>query len=586
MNPLIPSQDTSGSKQTHSAPAIRAAFYARVSSEQQSQAGTIASQVAALRQRIAEDGLVLEQEMAFGDDGYSGATLVRPALERLRDTAAAGAVDRLYISCPDRLARKCSLQMLLIEELSGCGVELVFLNRPIGQTPEDDLLLQMQGAVAEYERAKILERSRRGKLHAARRGSVSVLSQAPYGYTYVSKRQTGGEAQLNDRLEQAPTVRQIFQWVGVEQLSLAEVCRRLHKQGICAPRGGAFWDRTTLLSLLRNPAYQGTAAYGKHYAGPRRPRPRPQRGASEQPRRPRSIYRVPPEKWLAIPVPALVDADLFAAAGRQLDENRRRARIGNREPRFLLQGLLVCSSCGYAYCGLTPGGGNPQGSHDHPAAYAYYRCGGAGLRRELRGAAARTGEPACASPSLRMGALDEAVWRDVRSLLADPGRIEQEFQRRLKPPDGDDAQDPQRRRTAAAAAGARRAIARLIDAYRDGLVERGEFEPRLAAERSRLAKLETEVQSQLAAEDARREMRLVIDSLATFSEQVKTGLADADWQMRRELIRALVKRVEIGPQAIRVVYKVNLNPFDPSPDKGHLSDCCVHHRAFAANSER
>ena len=129
------------------------------------------------RERIAADGLTLETEMRFLDEGYSGATLIRPALERLRDVAATGAIDCLYVHSPDRLARKYAYQVLLLDELQRCGVEVIFLNHPLGQTPEEDLLLQVQGMVAEYERAKILERSRRGKLHAARQGSVSVSQQ-------------------------------------------------------------------------------------------------------------------------------------------------------------------------------------------------------------------------------------------------------------------------------------------------------------------------------------------------------------------------------------------------------------------------
>jgi site-specific DNA recombinase len=145
--------------------ALQAALYARVSSEQQAEAKTIASQLAALLARAAADGAAVPPERQFLDEGYSGATLVRPALEQLRDLAAAGGIDRLYVHSPDRLARKYAYQVLLLDELQRVGVEVVFLNRALGQTPEDELLLQVQGMVAEYERAKILERSRRGKRH-------------------------------------------------------------------------------------------------------------------------------------------------------------------------------------------------------------------------------------------------------------------------------------------------------------------------------------------------------------------------------------------------------------------------------------
>lgn len=152
------------------------ALSARVSSEQQASAHTIARQIAALRERIAAEGDRLPADHEFLDDGYSGATLVRPGRERLRDLVASGGVDRLYVHSPDRLARTYADQVLLIDEFQRSGVEVVCLNRELGRTPEDDLLLQVQGLVAEYERAKILERSRRGKRHAARTGSVNERS--------------------------------------------------------------------------------------------------------------------------------------------------------------------------------------------------------------------------------------------------------------------------------------------------------------------------------------------------------------------------------------------------------------------------
>src|SRR2546423_1407645 len=191
-----------------------AAIYARVSSEQQAKEQTIASQVEALRQRVRQDGLTLPEELCFLDEGASGGTLLRPALERLRDQAAAGVIDRLYVHSPDRLARKYAYQVLLLDELKRCGVEVVFLNRQIGCSPEEDLLLQVQGMVAEYERAKILERSRRGKLHAAREGAVSVLSGAPYGYRYLGKRDGGGGARYQVDEEEARGGRLIFGWGG------------------------------------------------------------------------------------------------------------------------------------------------------------------------------------------------------------------------------------------------------------------------------------------------------------------------------------------------------------------------------------
>jgi len=351
---------------------IRAAIYARVSSDQQAEAGTIASQVAALEERLQHDGLTTDPELRFLDEGYSGSTLVRPALERLRDAAANGAIDRLYVHSPDRLARKYAYQVLLVDEFQRCGVELLFLNRELGRSPEDDLLLQVQGMVAEYERAKILERSRRGKRHAAQLGSVNVLSGAPYGYRYISKWAGGGAARYDVVLEEARVVRQIFTWVGQERCPLAEVRRRLRRQGTPSPKGKDSWDPTTIWGMLQNPAYLGTAKYGKTRIGPMRARLRTQRNQAEQPRRAYSVY-ASEDGGVPIEVPALIDEPLFAAAAEQLEENRRRARQGRRGAQHLLQGLLVCQRCGYALYGKRV---SPAAAKGKDRRYAYYRCTG------------------------------------------------------------------------------------------------------------------------------------------------------------------------------------------------------------------
>ncbi len=356
---------------------VRPALYARVSSEQQAEAGTIASQLEALRQRVRQDDLALEDELCFADDGYSGTTLLRPALERLRDVAAAGGIDRLYVYSPDRLSRKYAYQVLLLDELRRGGVEVVFLNSAIGDSPEQHLLLQVQGMLAEYERAQLMERCRRGKLHTARAGGANALAAAPYGYRYVRKADGGGVARFDVLLEEARVVRQIFEWVGCEHVSLAEVARRLQQQGIRTRTGQPRWDRSTLCDMLKNPAYIGTAVYGRTRVGPRRPRLRPPRGQPDQPRRPYSTYETP-SPGIVIPVPVLVSAELFAAVGEQLEENRRRNRRSARGARWLLQGLLQCQHCGYALYGM---GTKHRLATGRMVVHSYYRCTGTNASR-------------------------------------------------------------------------------------------------------------------------------------------------------------------------------------------------------------
>src|SRR3954447_4319635 len=248
-------------------PHLRAAIYARVSGEQQAKEDTIASQLEKVTQRVASDGLECDPELCFVDDGYSGDLLLRPGLERLRDQTAAGAVDRLYVLDPDRFSRKYAYQVLIFEELTRCGVEVVFLCNPLGRGPEENLLLQVQGMIAEYERARILERCRRGKQYAARHGSVNVLSGAPYGYRYISKHEGGGQARYQVLAEEARVVRKIFEWFAQERCSIGEVCRRLKGEGVPTRTGKSAWDRSVVWAVLKNPAYKGTAAFGKTRSG-------------------------------------------------------------------------------------------------------------------------------------------------------------------------------------------------------------------------------------------------------------------------------------------------------------------------------
>jgi site-specific DNA recombinase len=540
---------------------IQTALYARVSSEQQAEAHTIASQVAALRERATTDELVIPASLEFLDDGYSGATLVRPALEHLRDAAAAGGIDRLYVHSPDRLARKYAYQVLLVEELGRCGVEVIFLNRALGQSPEDDLLLQVQGMMAEYERAKILERHRRGKLHAAREGSVNVLSGAPYGYRYVNKHDGGGHARYDLIPDEARVVRHIFAWIGRERLSIGEVCRRLMQAGERTRTGRLVWERSVVWAILKNPAYMGSAAFGKTRQGPLRPKLRAQRGRPLQPRRAVSDYDVPPPDWIHIPVPAIVEPEVFAAVQEQLQENRQHARQSRRGARYLLQGLLQCQHCGYAFYGKPL---SPSARKGRPRAYAYYRCVGTDAYRF-------GGHRLCPNTQVRTDRLELAVWQEVRALLAHPERLAQEFTRRLHA----DGQGQRQERTALERQGSqlRQGLARLIDSYAEGLIERQEFEPRVTRLRQRITHVETQCQQLAEAETLQRELQLIIGRVEEFAAQVHQNLDALAWHRQREILRALVQRVEIGLDQVRVVFRVEALSGEADLEKKSLQLC-------------
>jgi site-specific DNA recombinase len=539
---------------------ISAGVYGRVSSDAQTRERTIESQLEDLRSRALADGVPLLPELVFIDDGYSGSSLIRPALERLRDAASAGAIDRLYVHCPDRLAREFAHQLLLIDEFHRASVEVVFLNYNVDDSPEGQLLLQIQGVIAQYERAKILERSRRGRQHAARSGAISVLSGAPYGYRYITKSEGEGRAAYRVVLEEARVVRQVFEWVGRERCSLREVVRRLRKQGTITRTGKLLWEPATLAGMLKNPAYKGTAALDKTRRIERRPRLRPRRGQSEFPRRNSCTRDTAPEEQTLIPVPAIVDEETFAAAQELLAHNRKHHGRRPRSGRYLLQGLVVCAQCGRAYYGACSGGaiGRSQGT-EQTRSYGYYRC--CGTDRARFG-----GTPVCFNRTVRTDRLDAAVWEDVRGLLLEPGRIEAEHQRRQERPAGPREQSQQAIGTQIR--GLKRRIARLTEMYEEGFLERDTFRDRMASARARLDFMEADARLAAEQEASESELRLVIGQLQAFSEQLRSGLNDCTPQARQEIVRALVKRVEIEDQNIRIVYKVSPVPFDGPPPPG------------------
>jgi site-specific DNA recombinase len=540
---------------------LRVAIYARVSSEQQAKEDTIASQLEEVTRRVASDALGCDPELCFVDDGYSGSILARPGLERLRDQAAAGAIDRLYVHDPDRFSRKYAYQVLILEELTRCGVEVVFLRNPVGRGPEQDLLLQVQGMIAEYERAKILERCRRGKQHAARRGSVNVLSGAPYGYRYVGKHEGDGEARYQVVAEEARVVRKIFGWVGQERCSIGEVCRRLKGEGVPTRTGKSAWDRSTVWLILKNPAYQGTAAFGKTRSGALKPRRlRPPRGRPEHPRRPVSRVDTSSEDQIFIEVPGLVSEELFGAVQAQLEENRQRRRDRPGGGRYLLQGLVVCKRCGYGCYGKPTSRASAEGK----VPYAYYRCTGSDAYRF-------GGQRLCWNKQVRTDVLDAAVWEDVCHLLSEPERVRAEYERRLQGAEAGPNREVEHINKLVN--NVKKMICRLIDAYGDGLLDKSEFEPRISAARQRLAKLEDECRQRIGEATQEAELRLVIGQLEEFARRVSQGLQGPDWDTRREVVRALVKKVEVDEQEVRIVYRVSPSPFEGGPQQGRLQHC-------------
>jgi site-specific DNA recombinase len=530
------------------------AIYARVSSEQQAQQETVGSQVAALEERAKMDGHMVLPSDRYIDEGYSGATLARPALEQLRDRIAEGGLDILYVHCPDRLARRYAYQVLLMEEFTRQGVTVIFLNGRAGQSPEDELLVQVQGVIAEYERTKILERSRRGRLHKARHGVVSVLGGAPYGYLYVRKT-ISEPASYQILLHEAKIVRSIFQWFVEDQVALLEIARRLTEQGVPTRRGKARWNNTTVWGMLKNPAYMGRAAFYKTERTPvAQGKLLVRRGNGLIPRRTRSTLRDrPKEDWIGIPVPAIVSPEVFAAAQEQLERNRRLAGRNVKGRRYLLQGLTVCARCNYTFYGKRVSG--PRDS-----VHAYYRCSGTdGYKFE--------GGRVCHNPQVRADALDGYVWDSVREVLRDPKHVLDEWTRRGAS-DGTMATLREQRDEARRLLSTQEhTLRRLRDAYEAGVLDLNDLASRSERVRKRIERANQDLTAAEEALQQNVEITAVIGRLSDFAEKVGAGLENLDWDQRRLLIRALIVRVEIDEDGATIVYRVPTGPFDSGGGK-------------------
>lgn len=521
----------------------RIALYARVSSEQQAQQATIDSQIAALKRRAEADGHVVAAHDVYVDDGFSGATLQRPSLERLRDRVAEGALDIVYVHSPDRLARKYAYQVLLLDELRKHGVTTIFLQGPAGQTAEDELLVQVQGMIAEYERAKILERSRRGKIHRARQGSVNVLGGAPYGFIYVRK-SSDSPASYRVVLHEAKVVRRVFDGLVREQKSLGQIARDLNGEKITTPGGAVQWHRSTIRNIVTNPAYIGKAAFGKTEVADSGKPLRPRRGSAGVPRSTKTQRARPPEEWIGINVPSIVSREVFEAAQDQLARNRQLSPRNGRG-RHLLQGLTVCARCGYAFYGVTTRRSAAQGG----AIYTYYRCMGSDPQRFIGGAI-------CENRPVRAQQIEEHVWKSVAELLLNPRRLLGEWSRRQKT-DGTPIELRERRDDAARQLeNYNRALPRLVDAYQVGAIDLQELKARSDGVRARLTRAQHDVDEAERALKQQGQLRAVIACVEDFAHRVQHRLDDLSWDERQHVIRMLVAKVEVDENGATVVFRV------------------------------
>jgi site-specific DNA recombinase len=534
-----------------------AAIYARVSSDKQKEENTIASQTAALIEFARNQGYDVPGEWVFEDEGFSGASLVRPGLERLRDLAAEGQVETILVYAPDRLSRKYAYQILLVEEFARNGVEIVFVKAPQSATPEDQLLVQFQGMIAEYERAQILERSRRGKRHRARQGQISVLSGAPYGYRYVRKSdETAAYYQIIEA--EADVVRLVYERYTGDRLSIGAITRWLNEQGVPTRKRISRWERSTVWAMLRNPAYRGTACFGKTEIRSRQRVTRPLRMRGGVAKRNSANHERPRTEWIEIPVPAIVSEETFALAQELLTANKTHAPRRTIEPS-ICQGVVSCSKCGYALYRTS--------TRSSARRIHYYRCLGSDAWRHLNGAV-------CNNRPVRQDLLDQVVWSEIVRLLEDPRLIDEELNRRLEvaqkaAPTKRRQETLQRDRTRLG-----KSIERLLTAYQEDLLSLDELRSRMPELRQREQAMHAELQSiAIQAHDRAAYLRLA-ETLSAFLSRLRSSAETLNVLERQRIVRLLVKEVLVGDDAIVIRHSIPVTakpPRDEEPPKSSKS---------------
>jgi site-specific DNA recombinase len=512
-------------------------------------------QLEVVHKHALEKGWELPEENLFRDDGYSGTTLKRPALDALRDKARMREFEVVVVMpSPDRLARNYVHQMILIEELEKSGCRVEFVERPMSSEPNDQLLLQIRGAVAEYERTLLSERMRRGRLAKYKAGLLLLWTHVPYGLRVDPDRPRDPAGVRPDEAK-AAVVSEIFSTYLEEGASLFGVSRHLRAMGVPAPRGGKTWSTATLRGILTNPVYAG-----KVYAGRVRYRPaRIRRSATHPIGHPHdSGVQLPTEEWIFVAsVPALVSQEQFDLAAEKLSRNKSFARRNNKTHEYLLRALVSCGAC--MLCSIAR---TRTGRKNNDRKQRYYVCSGKFNKAHTMP------EEKCPSRYAPAEQLDEIVWKDLCEVLTHPESITDALKRAhgggWLPQELRARQENLRQGRAALG----RQLERLTEAYLGEIIPLAEYQRRrkdLEQRDEALASQERQLQAQ-----SRQRMELVgvAGSIEDFCERVRGGLTDATFEQRRKLVELLIDRVIVTGEEVEIRYVI---PTDPSSE--HVRFC-------------
>jgi len=514
----------------------KVAVYVRVSTLNQVQDQTIEQQLQRLQDHIAAQGWQLQDEHIFRDDGYSGATLNRPGLDHLRDAMRWGDVTHLLITDPDRLARKYVHQMVLLEEFARLGCQVEFLDRPMSDDPHDQLLLQIRGAVAEYERTLITDRMRRGRLAKYQAGTLLPWTRPPYGYRLDPDRPRDPAGVWIEESE-AAVVREIFALYTQESHSLQGLATYLQKQGIPTPSGKQIWSISTLSAMLRQPAYLGQV-----YARRNRYRPaRIRRSATHPMGQPHQTAEVlPPDEWIFVAtIPALINQEQFDLAQVRLAQNQSFARRNNKSHTYLLRALVSCGQCQSACIARHLKGGQN-----------YYVCSAKSNPIHSRKA------EKCSSRFSPAQQLDELVWQDLCEVLMHPESITQALERACGGHWLPQELQARRENLRRGCAHLQQQLDRLTEAYLNSIIPLAEYQRRRGDLEQKVTALNQQ-EEQLSIQASRHaELTSLVRSIEDFCQRIQIGLQQATFEQKRQLVELLIDRVIVKDGDVEIHYVI------------------------------
>jgi site-specific DNA recombinase len=496
---------------------------------------TIAQQLDRLRRHCETHEWPWVEAHIFRDDGYSGASLTRPGLQRLREAIAQGQFDRILITNPDRLARKYVHQVLLLEEFEQAGCTIEFLDHPFSQSPDDQLLLQIRGAVAEYERSLIAERLRRGRRHKYQAGTLLPWTTPPYGYRLDPDRP---RSVAGVRLEpaEAAIVAELFAQYLEQGQTLAGLAKRLMARQVVTPSGGTRWGIASIRCLLTNLAYTGVV-----YAGRTRVRQSQRRRSPLAPvgKRSSGASPTPSAEWILVGhIPAIVSQEQFEQVQAKLEANKRLATRNNRAHHYLLRALVSCGQCRLACSGQTRRG------------YSYYVCAGKWHVTQSYQAAR------CPSRLIPMRSLDAVVWDDLCTVLTQPELIRQALERAQSGAWAPQEAQARRENLRKGITHLEQQIERLTEAYLATVLSLEEYGRRRQEIERQIEGLRAQ-QQQLAVQMARQQdLAVIAAQIESFCERVQQGLAQATFEQKRQLVELLLDRVVVTNEEVEIRYVI------------------------------